>query len=163
MCENILYLQMLILCSVQTTIQLHINTNCIRCCVPYMVIDSVLLHSILTKYTISWRRIHKRTISLRFLSKILRVFRLEVFIYNVYIINKNHLLRVGGGGGGWIWIARRKILKPLVPITSKNSVSGNGITNISNIVSSQRRINLTYVCWDGNCKIRLAEEQLLVE
>jgi hypothetical protein len=62
--------------------------------------------------------------------------------------------------------SKEETLKPLAPITSKNSVSGKGITNISNIVSSQRRINCTSVysvCWDENCKIKLAEEQLLVE
>jgi hypothetical protein len=47
-------------------------------------------------------RIHERTISLRFLGIILRVLRLEVSAYNVYITNslKQLLLKVGGGGGG---------------------------------------------------------------
>ncbi len=36
----------------------------------------------------SWSRIHERTISLRFLGIILRVLRLEVSVYNVYITNQ---------------------------------------------------------------------------
>jgi hypothetical protein len=39
-----------------------------------------------------------RTISLRFLSIILRVLRLEVFVYNVYITLSNHFWPGGGGG-----------------------------------------------------------------
>jgi hypothetical protein len=36
----------------------------------------------------NWRRIHECTISLRLLGNILRVLRLEVFLYNVYITNQ---------------------------------------------------------------------------
>ncbi len=35
----------------------------------------------------SWSQIHERTISLRFLGIILRVLRLEVSVYNIYITN----------------------------------------------------------------------------
>ncbi len=45
-------------------------------------------------------RIHERTISLRFLGIILRVLRLEVFVYNVYIINQFQTTFAQGGGGG---------------------------------------------------------------
>ncbi len=46
---------------------------------------------------------------------------------------KPFLLRGGGGGGiknrqqRWLWIVRRKTLKTFVPITSKNSASGQTI------------------------------------
>jgi hypothetical protein len=45
------------------------------------------------------RRIHERTISLRFLGINLRVLRLEVSVYNVYIINQfqNTFAQEGGG------------------------------------------------------------------
>jgi hypothetical protein len=52
-------------------------------------------------------QIHERTISLKFLGIILRVLRLEVSVYNVYITNqfKTTFSRWGGGGGwgggGW--------------------------------------------------------------
>jgi hypothetical protein len=48
------------------------------------------------------RRIHERKISLRFLGIILRVLRLEVFVYNVYAYIRNHFqptFAQGGGGG----------------------------------------------------------------
>jgi hypothetical protein len=38
--------------------------------------------------TVCRSRIHKRTISLRFLGIILRVFRVEVSVYNAYITNQ---------------------------------------------------------------------------
>jgi hypothetical protein len=49
--------------------------------------------------TLTQSRIHERTISLRFLGIILRVLRLEVSIYNVYIINQvqSPFAREGGG------------------------------------------------------------------
>ncbi len=73
-------------------------------------------------------RIHERTISLRLLDIILRVLRLEVFLYNVYIANQFKTTFAQGGGikirlNRCLWIARRKTLKTFVPITSKNSVS----------------------------------------
>ncbi len=46
-----------------------------------------------------WSRIHERTISLRFLSIILRVHRLEVSIYNVYITNQFQTTFATGGRG----------------------------------------------------------------
>jgi hypothetical protein len=64
---------------------------------------------------------------MRFRGIILRVLRHEVSIYNVYITNqfqtrgsKIRLLR-------WLWIARSKIRKIFVSITSKNSASGLNI------------------------------------
>jgi hypothetical protein len=47
-------------------------------------------------------RIHEPTILLRFLGIILRVLRLEVSVFNVYITNQfqTTFARVGGGGGG---------------------------------------------------------------
>jgi hypothetical protein len=42
----------------------------------------------------------KRTISLRFLGIILRVLRLEVSVYNVYITNSFQTTFARGGGGG---------------------------------------------------------------
>ncbi len=47
-----------------------------------------------------WSRIHERTISLRFLGIILRVLRLEVSVYNVYITNQFQPTFAQGGGGG---------------------------------------------------------------
>jgi hypothetical protein len=46
-------------------------------------------------------QIHERTISLRFLGIILRVLRLQVSIYNVYITKpvSNHFCSREGGGG----------------------------------------------------------------
>ncbi len=49
--------------------------------------------------TCPWSRIHERTISLRFLGIILRVLRLEVSIYNVYITNQSQTTFAEGGGG----------------------------------------------------------------
>jgi hypothetical protein len=45
-------------------------------------------HGLIVCINVCCSRIHERTISLRFLVKILRVFRLEVFVYNVYITNQ---------------------------------------------------------------------------
>ncbi len=46
-------------------------------------------------------RIHERTILLRFLVIIVRVVRLEVFVYNVYITNDfQTTFALGGGRGG---------------------------------------------------------------
>jgi hypothetical protein len=44
-------------------------------------------------------RIHERTISLRFLGIILRVIRLEVSVYNVFITNQFQPTFARGGGG----------------------------------------------------------------
>ncbi len=49
-------------------------------------------------YTRSMKFRLKLTISLRFLSIILRVLRLEISVYNVYIAD--HFC--SGGGGGWV-------------------------------------------------------------
>jgi hypothetical protein len=66
----------------------------------------------------SWSRILELTISLRFLSIILRVLRLEVSVYNVYITNEFQTTFAQGGGGDtrcWrcLEIARRKSFKLL--------------------------------------------------
>ncbi len=45
-------------------------------------------------------RIHESTISLRFLGIILRVLRLEVSVYNVYITNQSQTTFAVWGGGG---------------------------------------------------------------
>jgi hypothetical protein len=45
-------------------------------------------------------RIHERTILLRFLGIILRVLRLEISVYNVYIKNQFQATFAGGGGRG---------------------------------------------------------------
>ncbi len=50
----------------------------------------------------NWRRIHKHTISLRFLGKILRALRLEVFTYNVYLTNQFQATFAQGGLGGGV-------------------------------------------------------------
>ncbi len=47
-------------------------------------------------------RIHERTISSRFLGTILRVLRLEVSVYNVYITNQSQNTFARGGGGGGV-------------------------------------------------------------
>ncbi len=72
-------------------------------------------------------RIHEHTISLRFLGIILRVLRLEVSVYNVYIANqfqttfaqgeveKNPLVEVT--------VNSKEENKTFVPITSKNLAS----------------------------------------
>jgi hypothetical protein len=44
--------------------------------------------------------IHERTISLSFLGIILRVLKLEVSVYNVYITNQFQTTFAGGGGEG---------------------------------------------------------------
>ncbi len=64
---------------------------------------------------------------LMFLGIILRVFRLEVSVNNVYITNQFQITFIGAGGGGWLWIARRKTLNTFVPITSKYSASVKSI------------------------------------
>jgi hypothetical protein len=50
---------------------------------------------------VSRSQIHERTISLMFMGMILRVLRLEVSVYNIYITNKFHttFARAGRGGG----------------------------------------------------------------
>jgi hypothetical protein len=48
------------------------------------------------------RRIHEHTNSLRFLDIILRVHRLEVSVYNVYITNQFPTTFARGRGGGWV-------------------------------------------------------------
>ncbi len=74
---------------------------------------------------------HERTISLRFRGIILRVFRLEVSVYNVHITNQFQTTFAGGGGGGVKNNGRGdcerqggKTLKVFVRMTSKNSASG---------------------------------------
>jgi hypothetical protein len=57
---------------------------------------------------------YNNTESLRFLGIILRVLRLEVSVYNVYITNQFKATFVRGGG----------LLRFFDPITSKNSASG---------------------------------------
>ncbi len=48
-------------------------------------------------------KIHERTISLRFLGTILRVLRLDVSVYNVYVTNQfQTTFALGGGGGGGV-------------------------------------------------------------
>ncbi len=53
--------------------------------------------------TVSRSRIHECTILLRFLGIILRVFRPEVFVHNVYITNQFQTTFAQGGGGSKIW------------------------------------------------------------
>jgi hypothetical protein len=65
----------------------------------------------------------ERTISLRFLGIILRVLRLEVFVYNVSITNQFQINFAWGGGGGERLVEvtvnskeeNRKILSNYVP------------------------------------------------
>ncbi len=63
-------------------------------------------------------RIRELTISLRFLGIILRVLRLEVSVFNVYITNQFQPTFAGGKYSirelRWLWIARRKTLKTLL-------------------------------------------------
>ncbi len=47
-------------------------------------------------------RIHERTISLRFLGKILRFLRLQVSVYNVYITDQCQTTFAQGGRGSKI-------------------------------------------------------------
>ncbi len=70
-------------------------------------------------------RIHEHTISLRFLSIILRVSDLRFGIQcSLKTLSKNICWGVGNPRvERWLWIARRKTLKTFVPITSKNSAS----------------------------------------
>ncbi len=78
-------------------------------------------------------RIHERTISLRFLGIILRVLRLEVSAFNVYITNSlNKTTFAQSGGGGLIYRlaevtvnSKEETLKTFVPIMSKNSAPEN--------------------------------------
>jgi hypothetical protein len=49
---------------------------------------------------VTYSRIHEHTISLRFLDVILRVLRLEVSTYNLYISNQFQTTFARGGGGG---------------------------------------------------------------
>ncbi len=56
---------------------------------------------------VAWSRIHERTILLRFLGTILGVLRLEVSIYNVYILQTSFKpLLLKGEGGGVISVTR---------------------------------------------------------
>jgi hypothetical protein len=65
----------------------------------------------------------------RFLGISLRVLRLEVYVYNVYITNQFHTNSARGGGGGNLLVEvtvnskKEKTLKTFVPITYKNSAS----------------------------------------
>jgi hypothetical protein len=55
------------------------------------------------KSTLLWKvrsRIREHTISLRFLGITLRVIRLEVSVYNVYITHQIQTTFTQGGGGG---------------------------------------------------------------
>ncbi len=45
-------------------------------------------------------QIHEHTVLLKFLGLILRVLRLKVSVYNVYITNQFHTTSAWGGGGG---------------------------------------------------------------
>ncbi len=75
----------------------------------------------------SRNRIHERTISLRFLGIILKVLRLEVSLYNVYITKQFQSFFAQGVEGGKSVgevTARRKTLETFVPISLKNSASG---------------------------------------
>ncbi len=54
----------------------------------------------------TWSWIHERAISLRFLGIILRILRLEVSVYNVYITTSFWLLFLKR----WLWKAGRKTL-----------------------------------------------------
>ncbi len=62
------------------------------------VSDTFLVHQLLLQ-PMTRSRIHERTISLRFLDIILRVLRLEVSVYNVYITNQFQNTFAQGGGG----------------------------------------------------------------
>ncbi len=77
-------------------------------------------------------RIHEHTISLRFLGIILRVLRLEVSVYNVYITNQ--------------------FPTTIVPITSKNSASA--YDSLINIRGPTRR--------EYNLEKKFSSNQLLV-
>jgi hypothetical protein len=81
------------------------------------------------RFFLNSSRIHGRTISLMFLSIILRFLGLEISINYVYIANQFQTSFAQGGVGGVKSVsrprmARRKTLKTFVPITSKNSASG---------------------------------------
>ncbi len=72
-------------------------------------------------------RIHERTISLRFPGIILKVLRLEVSLYNVYITKQFQSFFAQGVEGGKSVVevtAKRKTLETFVAILLKNSVSG---------------------------------------
>jgi hypothetical protein len=56
--------------------------------------------SAVAKRHVNRSRIHECTIALRFLSRILRVLRLEFSVYNVYIINQFQSTFALEGGGG---------------------------------------------------------------
>jgi hypothetical protein len=53
-------------------------------------------------YDLCRSRIHERTISSRLLDIILRVLRLEVSVYNVYITNRFQTTFAQGEGGGGV-------------------------------------------------------------
>ncbi len=90
--------------------------------------------------SVSWSRIHEHIILLRFLGITLRVLRLEVSVYNVYLTNQFQTTFSQGGRGGREWNSlvevivniKKKTLKTFNLSTSKNSASG---CNLSELVS----------------------------
>ncbi len=66
-------------------------------------------------------RIHERTISLRFLDIILRVLRLEVSVYNVYITKQFQTTFAQGRGNPLVDVS---VNKRFFPVTFKNLASG---------------------------------------
>jgi hypothetical protein len=63
-------------------------------------VSTAILHVLhCTHIQNSRSRIHERTILLRFLGIILRVLRLEVSVYDVYVTNQFHTTFARGGGG----------------------------------------------------------------
>ncbi len=66
-----------------------------------------------------WSRIHEHTISLRFVGIILRILRLEVSVYNVYITNQFQTTFAGA-----MCNVHSKEGKTFAQIASKNSASG---------------------------------------
>ncbi len=71
-------------------------------------------------------QIHERAISLRFLGILLRILKLEVSVYNVYITNQLQTTFAQGGWGVKSVSTVELIVqgeKHFVPITSKNSAS----------------------------------------
>ncbi len=80
-----------------------------------------------SNFSPAWSRIHECTFLLRFLGIILKVFRLEVFVYNVHITNQfQTTFAQRGGGDPLVEVTvntKEEILKTFVPITSKKSAS----------------------------------------
>ncbi len=69
----------------------------------YTALAVVVCASLHRSRVVAWCRIHECTIPLRFLGIIVRVRRLDVSVYNVYITNKFQTTFAGrevGGGGG---------------------------------------------------------------